>query len=151
MNFQTVSVSQLKEHPLNPRTHFNPEAMSDLTASIREKGVLNPLLCRPNGGAGFQILAGARRFRAAKEAGLAELPILVRELDDDQAFELMIVDNLQRADIHPLDEGHGYQVLMNGGYDVAKIAARVGRSVKYVYDRVKKGRARGREAAAGAD
>jgi ParB/RepB/Spo0J family partition protein len=134
--FRTVPLAELKEHPQNPRSHFDSAAIAELTASVREKGVLYPLLVRPNG-KGYQILGGARRFRAAKEAGLTDVPVLIRELDDNAAFELMVVDNLQRADIHPLDEARAYDMLEGSGYDVAKIAARVGRSVKYVYDRMK--------------
>lgn len=138
LNFQNVPTDQLHEHPHNPRSHFDPAQLAELADSIKAKGVLNPLLVRPNGKKGFQVLAGARRLRAARGAGLTEVPVIVRELDDEAAFELMLIDNLQRSDIHPLDEAKGYQILMNSpGYDVARIAERVGRSVKYIYDRVK--------------
>ena len=134
--FRIIPITLLKEHPANPRKHFDAAQFQELADSIRAKGVLNPLLVRPEGEA-FQILAGARRFRAAKAAGLEAVPVLIRQLEDDAAFELMIIDNLQRDDLHPLEEAAGYQSLTRAGYDVARIAERVGRSVKYIYDRVK--------------
>jgi len=138
MDLQTVPLDQLREHPDNPRSHFDPAQLAELADSIKAKGILNPLLVRPNGKKGFQVLAGARRLRAARGAGLEEVPVIVRELDDEAALEVLIVDNLQRADVHPFDEARGYQTLLTRpGYDVARIAERVGRSVAYIYDRVK--------------
>jgi ParB/RepB/Spo0J family partition protein len=137
-----VPLKALVEHPLNPRKHFNEAFLAELAQSLRTKGVLTPLLVRPwDVGVRrldtFQVLAGHQRLRAAHLAELREVPVIVRELDDDAALELMIIDNLQRADVHPLDEASGYASLMKSGYDVAHIAGRVGRSIKYVYDRVK--------------
>lgn len=133
----TIPLDVLHEHPDNPRRHFDPDKLKELAASIAEKGVLNPLLARPQG-KGWQILAGARRYRAALQAGLAEVPVLVRELDDAAALELMVTDNQQRQDVHPLEEAQGYHLLMTKGkLEVAQIAAKIGLSVKYVYDRVK--------------
>lgn len=137
MNVQTVPLDHLKEHPGNPRRHFDPALLHELAESLQEKGMLNPILARTNG-KGFEILSGARRFRAAKLAEMAEVPVIVREMDDAAALEVMIVDNLQREGVHPLEEAAGYQQLLAiKGYDAARIAARIGRSVKYVYDRMK--------------
>lgn len=139
--FIIVPLAQLREHPLNPRKRFDDVKLAELAASIQEKGILNPLLVRPraNGGTvSYEILAGARRFRASKLAGVADAPVIVREMDDVAALELLVVDNDQREDVHPLEEAAGYQQLMDRGkWDVARLAARIGRSVKYVYDRVK--------------
>jgi ParB/RepB/Spo0J family partition protein len=146
-----VPLAVLQEHPLNPRKHFDPAFLRELAESVRAKGVLTPLLVRPapadihtskrvlrgDVAPQFQVLAGHQRLRASRLAELAEVPVIVRELDDAAALELMIIDNLQRQDVHALDEASGYQELMRTGYDVARIAERVGRSVKYVYDRVK--------------
>ena len=135
--FQSIPIGQLKESPRNTRKVFEEQALEELTSSVRDKGILNPLLVRPNG-SGYEILAGARRYRAAKAANLEAAPAIVRELDDKAALELMIIDNLQRSDLHPLEEAEGYRQLMaQAKYDVARIAARVGRSVQYVYDRLK--------------
>ena len=132
-----VPLEQLKESPLNPRKRFDAEGMKELEASIREKGVLTPLLARRNG-KGFEIAAGHRRSRAARAAGLAAVPVVVRDMTDAEFLEVLVIENDQREDVHPLEEAGGYQALLKtAGYDVAKIAARVGRSVKYVYDRLK--------------
>jgi ParB family chromosome partitioning protein len=140
-SFVVVPLAQLREHPLNPRKRFDEVQLAELARSIKEKGILNPLLVRPraNGGtASYEILAGARRFRASKIAGVPDAPVIVREMDDVAALELLVIDNDQREDVHPLEEAEGYRQLMaRGKYDVARIAARIGRSVKYVYDRVK--------------
>lgn len=134
---EQMAIADLKEHPDNPRKHFDQHVLEEMAASIRQVGVMVPLLVR-NQGPRAQILAGARRFRAAQLAGLKTVPCIVRNLNDEAALELMVLDNLQRADLHPLEEAAGFQQLMSvARYDVARVAERVGRSVKYVYDRVK--------------
>jgi ParB/RepB/Spo0J family partition protein len=135
--FELVPIELLTEHPQNPRKTFDSEQLSELAASVREKGILNPLLVRPRG-AGYEVLAGARRLRAAQAVGLAEVPAIVRDIDDVDALEVVVVDNLQRSDLHALEEALGYHYLMRAaGYEVARVAERVGRSVSYVYDRLK--------------
>lgn len=134
--FRILALTQLDESKTNPRRAFDSEAGRELTESIKAKGVLVPLLVRSVNGR-FEILAGARRFRAAKAAGVAEVPARVLALSDQEALEIQIIDNLQRQDLHPLEEAHGYQQLLATGYEIARIAERVGRSVKYIYDRVK--------------
>ncbi len=127
----------------NPRRHVDPARQQELTASVVKHGVMTPILVRPVN-AHFEIVAGERRFRAAKAAGLKEIPAVIRELSDADALELQMVENLQRDDLHPLEEAEGYRQLLQvkfgpgrQAYDAAKIAERVGRSVKYVYDRIK--------------
>lgn len=144
VDFQIVGIAQLEESKTNPRQHFAKDALSDLTKSIAEKGVLVPLLVRPRDLDAstdlnqFEILAGARRYRAAKAAGLKQVPVLIRDLDDTQALEVQVIENLQRADVHPLEEAEGYkQLLEKGKYDVESLAAKVGKSVSYVYQRLK--------------
>ncbi len=134
--FRTVPLDQVIESPANPRRHFDERGLAELTASVQEKGVLVPLLVRPVNGH-FEIVAGARRRRAAAAAGLAEVPVLVRELNDDQALEAAVIENLQREDVHPLEEASGYRALMERArHDVESIAAKVGKSVSYVYQRL---------------
>jgi ParB/RepB/Spo0J family partition protein len=142
--FQPVPLTALRESPTNPRKHF--KAIEELTASIQSKGLLTPLLVRPLPASSwrtptaplYEIVAGHRRYRAAKAAGVAEVPVLVRELTDAEVIEIQVIENNQREDVHPLEEAEGYRQLMETAkYDVARIAERVGRSVKYVYDRVK--------------
>lgn len=132
-----IPIEQLKEHPLNVRKTFPADAMAELAASIREKGIQTPLLVRPHAKA-FEIIAGHRRYRCAKTVGLPEVPVLVRELSDDDTLELLLIDNLQRADLHPLEEAEGYRTLMTrAGYSAERLAERRGCSEKYIYDRVK--------------
>jgi ParB/RepB/Spo0J family partition protein len=133
-----LALAALIESPLNPRRHFDATKLRELTDSIAKVGVLTPLVVRPSPGNRFEIGAGHRRFRAAKEAGLATVPCRVLSLDDTAFLELLVTENGQRADVHPLEEADGYRSLMErAGYDVARIAERVGRSIPYVYDRLK--------------
>jgi len=135
---QVIPLEQLHESKHNPRRHFDGPAMEELVASIRELGILTPLLVRPNKN-GFEIAAGHRRYRAAKVAALATVPCLVREMTDLQFMEILNIENLQREDVHPLDEAGGYEALMAAPYKmkVEVLAQKVGKSVKYVYDRIK--------------
>ncbi len=136
--FGYLPLVQLFESSRNPRKHFDPAALAELTESVRQSGVLEPLVVRPAAKGRYEIGAGSRRYRAAKAAGLATVPCRIRAMDDGTFLELLTVSNLQRADIHPLEEAEGYKDLLTlKGYDVARIAGRVGRSVKYVYDRMK--------------
>lgn len=134
---QQIALDKLHESPLNPRRAFDEKALKELAANLAQVGVLTPLLVRPNA-KGYEIAAGHRRFRAAKIAKLAGVPCVVRELDDQTFLEIMTIENLQREDIHPLDEALGYQALIDKtGMEVAAIAAKVGKSESYVYQRLK--------------
>ena len=135
--FKFLALGLVEESKTNPRKTFEPKALADLTASVKEKGVIVPILVRPLG-ATFEVVAGARRFRAAKMAGLDEIPAIIRQLNDDQALEAQVIENLQRADVHPLEEAEGYQALIaKRRYDTEMIAAKVGKSASYVYQRLK--------------
>ena len=121
----------------NPRRDVGA-GIEELVESVRAHGVLQPILLRPFDGCGFKIVAGHRRFEAAKRAGFLSIPAVVRELTDEEALELQVIENLQRSDLHPLEEAEGYRQLMaTQHYDVTRIAERIGRSIKYIYDRVK--------------
>lgn len=142
-----VPLAQLRESPLNARKNFNKEKLQELADSIREKGVLTPLLVRPPrastqdpaGMGPYEILAGARRFRASKIAGLDTVPCMVRDdIDDATALEIITIENLQREDLSELEEAQGFKALLDlGKYNVAELAQRVGKSASYVYQRVK--------------
>ncbi|HEY3175662.1 MAG TPA: ParB/RepB/Spo0J family partition protein [Candidatus Polarisedimenticolia bacterium] len=123
----------------NPRTNFDPVKLKELEDSIRQKGVLQPILVRTmKDGKNVELVAGERRVRAARAAGLKEIPAVIRDLTDAEVLEIQVIENLQRDDLHPLEEAEGYRQLAGvKGYDVARIAERIGRSVKYVYDRMK--------------
>jgi ParB family chromosome partitioning protein len=134
---QIVALDKIVESKTNPRRHFDERTIKELSESIKAKGLINPLLVRPQNGK-FEIVAGARRFRASKLAELKELPVFVRQLSDEEALEIQVIENLQREDVHPLDEAIGYEQLMKKNkYDVDTIAAKVGKSASYVYQRLK--------------
>lgn len=136
-SFRLAPLTAIIESPMNPRRHYDPTALKELTDSVRTHGVLTPLLVRPHGEV-FEIAAGHRRYRAAKEAALEEIPVLVRPMTDVEFLEIITMENLQHEDLHPLDEAEGYQqLLVHAGYDVRRIAERIGLSTKYVYDRVR--------------
>lgn len=123
----------------NIRKHFDSAKLRELTDNVRQVGILEPVLLRPNGKQGaYYLVAGERRLRAAKEVGLKEIPARVLELDESQATEIQALENLHREDLHPMEEAKAYsQLLTVKGYDPARIAGRIGRSVQYVYDRLK--------------
>jgi ParB family chromosome partitioning protein len=139
--FQVLPIEWLRPSKTNPRKHFGD--LAELTASIQAHGILVPLIVRPTNPLNtkdslYEIVAGERRYRASKEAGLRELPVRIVELDDKQALEVQVIENLQRADVHPIEEADGYQQLIaKHGYDVAALAVRVGKSESYVYQRLK--------------
>lgn len=134
-----MPLAEIFESKHNPRKHFDPAGLKELEQSIREKGVLTPLIVRPNG-KGHEIAAGHRRFRAAKAAGLETVPVLVKDMTDKELAEVLVIDNLQRADVHPLEEAEGYRQLHEKhGYSIEDLAAKVGKSKGYVYARLKLG------------
>jgi ParB family chromosome partitioning protein len=137
MELQNILISKCFESSTNPRgSKFEGPEFDELVASVKEKGVLMPVLARPHS-KGFEIVAGNRRFRAAKAAGLKELPARVIEMSDSEAREAQIVENLQRADVHPLEEGEAYrQLIEQSNYDVAAVAAKVGKDERYIRDRL---------------
>lgn len=137
-SFTTIELRFLRESKTNPRRHF--AGVEELAASVKQHGVLTPLLVRRTDGGEltYEIIAGARRYRAAKSAGIAAVPCRVLALTDEQALEFQVIENLQREDVHPLDEALGYQALLRDGrYDVPSIAAKVSKSESYVYQRLK--------------
>jgi ParB family chromosome partitioning protein len=135
--FKHVPLGLVWESKTNPRRHFSEQGMQELTASVKASGILVPLIVVEDDD-GFEIVAGARRYRAAKAAGLTMIPVIVRDLTKEQVLEAQVIENLQREDVHPLDEAKGYETLMKvAKYDVGRVASSVGRSTKYIYDRVK--------------
>ena len=124
-----LSVSQIEPNPHQPREYFDEEALVSLTASVRELGVLQPVLVRPLGGERFELIAGERRWRAAKRAGLQAIPAVVRVIDDTASLEQAVVENLHRQDLNPLEEAAAYQQLIEDfklSHD--DVARRVGKS-----------------------
>ena len=132
-----IPLADLVPSKLNPRSTFDPAALEELAASIREKGVLEPIIVRANGKkASYEIVAGERRFKASKLAEQKDIPAIVRKLTDQEALEFSVIENLQRADIHFLDEARGYARLLEGGMTPDALAERVGKPKVYIYQRV---------------
>lgn len=127
-----VSVGSIRPNPMQPREHFDEESMSALAASIKELGVLQPILVREVGGGGadeFELIAGERRWRASRRAGLQTIPVLVQSTDDVHSLEKALVENLHRQDLNPLEESAAYQQLIDDfGYTHEQVATRVGKS-----------------------
>jgi ParB family chromosome partitioning protein len=118
----------------NPRRDFDTDQLDELTNSIKEKGVMQPLLVRPSGEPNvFEIIAGERRWRAAQRAGLHDVPVVIREVDDKEALELAIIENVQRVDLNPLEEAQGYEQLIEQfSYTQQDLAQVIGKSRSHV-------------------
>lgn len=107
-----VPIEKIKPNPNQPRIHFNETELNELCESIREHGVLQPLLVRKNG-TGYEIIAGERRYQASKLADLTELPVIVKDVNDEEMLALALIENLQRSDLNPLEEAKGYKQLID--------------------------------------
>lgn len=124
-----LKVAELEPNRKQPRRDFNEQALAELADSISQHGVLQPLLVRPLMGGGYQIVAGERRWRASRMAGLEEVPAVVREMSDSQVMELALIENLQREDLNSLEEAEGYRSLMESyGMTQDDVAKTVGKS-----------------------
>ena len=125
----TLPLQKIEPNPLQPRKTFNQEELDSLADSIRMHGIIQPLTVRRLPSGFYQIIAGERRWRAARLAGLTDVPVVVIEADDKKAMELALIENLQRSDLNPIEEALGYQELM-GTYEMTQeqAAARVGKS-----------------------
>lgn len=108
---ETLALSKLKPNKNQPRKQFNETELSELADSIRQNGILQPLLVRKKGEA-YEIVAGERRYQAAKQAGLKEIPVIIREISDEEVFKLALIENLQRSNLSPIEEARGYQELI---------------------------------------
>lgn len=125
----TLRISEIEPNRDQPRKDFDEEALAELSSSIMQFGVLQPILVRPIIGGGYQIVAGERRYRASRMAGLTEIPAVIRELSDDETMELAMIENLQREDLTPIEEAKGYKVLIET-YDMSQeqVAKSMGKS-----------------------
>ncbi len=130
-----IPIENIRPNPRNPRKTFREDDLSDLIESIREKGVVQPILVRPSAATKgtFELIAGERRWRAAQKAGLHEMPSVVREVTDQEALELAIIENVQRADLNPIEEALGYdQLVAEFNYSQAALAKVIGKSRSHV-------------------
>ena len=125
----TLKISEIEPNKDQPRTDFDDKALSELAESIALHGVLQPLLVRPLVYGGYQIVAGERRYRASRMAGLTEVPVVIRELDDKETMELALIENLQRENLTPIEEAKGYKTLMDTyGFTQEQVSSSVGKS-----------------------
>jgi ParB family chromosome partitioning protein len=132
---RTVPIELVRRNPDQPRRHFAQDDIDSLAASVREKGVLQPILVRPAPGVAgeYQIVAGERRWRAAQAAGLREVPVVIRDFDDAETLEIAILENVQRADLNPIEEAGGYRALMERfGRTQEQVAQAVGKSRPHI-------------------
>lgn len=131
---QRVAIESIFPNPDQPRRDFSPEALEDLASSIRQKGVIQPLIVRPHPSRdGYEIVAGERRWRASQLAGLHELPVLVRDFDDTEVIEVAIIENIQRADLNPVEEAWAYRQLMEKfGHTQERLAEALGKSRSHI-------------------
>ena len=137
-DLRRVPIGMISANPDQPRQHFDQASLEELAASIREHGVLQPVLVRPQAGGGFQLIAGERRWRAAKIAGLEEVPAIVEEIDDQSAMEIAIIENLQREDISLLDEADMFERMTSQhGYSLRKLAQKLGKDKGYIENRLR--------------
>lgn len=125
----SLKISQIEPNRNQPRRSFDEDALQELAQSISEHGVLQPILVRPMIYGGYQIVAGERRYRASRMAGLTEIPAIIRELSDSETMQLALIENLQRSDLSPLEEARGYQTLIDEyGFSQEDVARTVGKS-----------------------
>jgi ParB family chromosome partitioning protein len=135
---KVVPVDRIESNPEQPRLAFDEATLNELAASIREHGVLQPILVRPLDENRFQLIAGERRWRASKIAGLASIPALVEDIDDSTALEISIIENLQREDISPLDEAAMYdRMIRDHGYSIRRLAEKLGKDKGYLENRLR--------------
>lgn len=128
-NITTLPLSEIEPDKEQPRKKFDDEALNELASSIAEHGVLQPIVVRPSPTGGYSIVAGERRWRAARMAGLTEIPVIIREITDAQAMEIALIENLQREDLDPVEEAMGYKQLMERcGYTQEAAASRLSKS-----------------------
>ena len=125
----TLKISEIEPNRSQPRKEFDEKALSELAESISKHGLLQPLLVRPLPLGGYQIVAGERRYRACRMAGITELPVIIRELGDTETMEIALIENLQREDLTPIEEALGYKVLIDEhGFSQEEVAQSVGKS-----------------------
>ena len=130
-----IPINDLIRNKFQPRKHFNKESLEELTSSIKERGVIQPIIVRPNKSLGskYEIIAGERRWLASQNAGLHEVPVVILNVDDVKSLEFSIVENVQRQDLNPIEEARGYQKLVDDfNYNQEKLSQFIGKSRSYI-------------------
>jgi ParB family transcriptional regulator, chromosome partitioning protein len=135
---RNIPVTRVDPNPNQPRLAMNQSSLDDLTSSVREHGVLQPILVRPQSDGRYQLIAGERRWRAATAAGLDAIPALIEEIDDETALEIAVIENLQREDLSPLDEAIIFdKMIRDHGYSIRKLAQKLGKDKGYLENRLR--------------
>ena len=132
-----IRISDIQKNPYQPRKEFSKEKIQELAQSIKENGLIQPIIVRQSPVVGYEILAGERRYRASIEAGLSEVPVIIKKLSDQEMMVHSIIENLQREDLNPIEEAKAYQSLIEKGYTHADIAAKMGKSRPYITNLVR--------------
>lgn len=131
-NFEYITLTEIRTNPYQPRKDFNQEKIKELADSIKENGIIQPIILRKSSLIGYEILAGERRFRAAKMLNLKAVPAIIKELTDDDMIKQAIIENLQREDLNPIEEAKSYQHLIDKGLTHDEIAKFMGKSRPYI-------------------
>lgn len=135
---RNIPVDRVEPNPNQPRMAMDPAGLIDLTASVKEHGVLQPILVRPLPASRYQLVAGERRWRAATAAGLDVIPALIEDIDDETALEISVIENLQREDLSPIDEAMIYdKMIRQHGYSIRKLAQKLGKDKGYLENRLR--------------
>lgn len=135
--FKLIRISDIQKNPYQPRKEFSEEKIKELAQSIKENGLIQPIIVRQSPVIGYEILAGERRYRASIEAGLSEVPVIIKKLSDQDMMVHSIIENLQREDLNPIEEAKAYQSLIDKGYTHADIAEKMGKSRPYITNLVR--------------
>ena len=132
-----IRISDIQKNPYQPRKEFSKEKIQELAQSIKENGLIQPIIVRQSPVIGYEILAGERRYRASIEAGLSEVPVIIKKLSDQDMMVHSIIENLQREDLNPIEEAKAYQSLIDKGYTHSDIAEKMGKSRPYITNLVR--------------
>ena len=132
-----ISITDIQKNPYQPRKEFSKEKIEELAQSIKENGLIQPIIVRQSPVIGYEILAGERRYRASIAAGLSEVPVIIKKLSDQDMMIHSIIENLQREDLNPIEEAKAYQSLIDKGYTHADIAEKMGKSRPYITNLVR--------------
>ena len=135
--FKIVQIKDIQKNPYQPRKEFSEEKIQELAQSIKENGLIQPIIVRKSPVLGYEILAGERRYRASIVAGLAEVPVIVKQLSDQDMMLHSIIENLQRENLNPIEEAKAYQSLIDKGFTHTEIAEKMGKSRPYITNLVR--------------
>ena len=135
--FKIVQIKDIKKNPYQPRKEFSEEKIQELAQSIKENGLIQPIIVRKSPVLGYEILAGERRYRASIVAGLSEVPVIVKQLSDQDMMLHSIIENLQRENLNPIEEAKAYQSLIDKGFTHTEIAEKMGKSRPYITNLVR--------------